>query len=214
MVVEQQFIEESDASRSVGLSQGSAQENTPSEMPAHRQASRGDSIEHPPLPNEHTLSIVSLQGSNEKPGASRCDQQRQSEQEAAEQRRYRREARELEEQAKVEIAVSLRFRRMLLISTMEAREYEKNQRRMTEVREALLLTQSPVLIETGSGAETRSSEPMSVQTGPSPQISESSNVRYLGYGVLPSNQYILLRRRRAILLGHVLRAPRGSNVVT
>ena len=178
MVVDQLSVDEVDASTSVGPSQGIAQENTPSEMPAHLQALRGGSIEHPSLPNEHTSSMVSLRGSNEKPGVSCCDQQRQSEQEAAEQRRYRQEARELEEQVKVGITISLRFRHMLLISTMEAREYEKNQRRMMEVREALLLTQRPVLIETGSGAETQSSEPMSVQTGPSPQISESSKVRY------------------------------------
>jgi hypothetical protein len=57
----------------------------------------------------------------------------------------------LEEQVKVGIADSMRFRSTLLISIMEAREYEKDQRRMTEVREALLLTQRPVLIETAVG---------------------------------------------------------------
>jgi len=85
MPVEQFPIEELGASTSVGPSQGFVQENTPSEIPALCQVLQGNSVEHPPLPNEHTSSIVALQGSNKKLQVSRCDQQRQSEQEAAEQ---------------------------------------------------------------------------------------------------------------------------------
>jgi len=109
MPVERFPVEELGASTSAGPSQGFVQENTPSEIPVLCQVLQGDSVEHPPLPNEHTSSIVALQGSNKKLQVLRCDQQRQSEQEAAEQRRLVRKARELEEQVKVGIADSLRF---------------------------------------------------------------------------------------------------------
>jgi len=108
MLVDQLSAEVVGASTSVGPSQGSAWETTPSEMPAHRQALRCGPVECPSLPDERTSSIVALRGSNEKPGVLSCDQQRQSEQEAAEQRRLVRKARELEEQVKVGIANSLR----------------------------------------------------------------------------------------------------------
>lgn len=61
---------------------------------------------------------------------------------------------------------------------MEAREYEKEQRRMKDVKEALLLAQRSILTETGSGAGIRPSKPMSVQAESAPQISGSSMVRY------------------------------------
>ena len=68
------------ASTSTGPSQGSAPENIPSEMPAHIQTLQGDFV----------------------------DQQMQSEQEAAEQRRHQRKERELEERAKVGLTIFLR----------------------------------------------------------------------------------------------------------
>lgn len=88
MAIEQLSVDELevDTSMSVGPSQAIAQENTPSEVPAHRQVLRGGSSKHPSLPDEHTSSMVSLWGSNENLGISCCNQQRQSEQEAAEQR--------------------------------------------------------------------------------------------------------------------------------
>ena len=83
--LERPSIEEVGASMSAGPSQGSAQEDTPLEIPLHRQALRGESVEQP-SPNGCTPSIVALRGSNKKPGVLCCDQQGQSEQEVAEQR--------------------------------------------------------------------------------------------------------------------------------
>jgi hypothetical protein len=62
---------------------------------------------------------------------------------------------------------------------MEACKYEKEQRRMKDIKEALLLAQRSILTETGSGARIWPSKPMSVQAESAPQISGSSKVCYL-----------------------------------
>ena len=46
---------------------------------------------------------------------------------------------------------------------MEVHEYEKEQRRMKEVRDTLIITQRPIPVETGSGARTQPFEPIPVQ---------------------------------------------------
>jgi len=62
---------------------------------------------------------------------------------------------------------------------MEAHEYEKEQRRAKEVRDALFLTQRSIQVETGSGAKTWQAEPTPVQGESTSQIPRSSEVRYL-----------------------------------
>ena len=68
---------------------------------------------------------------------------------------------------------------MLLISMMEACEYGKGQRRLKEVRDALVVARRPMPVETGSGTRTQPSEPIPVQAESLQQISGSSKVHYL-----------------------------------